>query len=103
MLSDSQRENTKVVLKELFGLWDKRSSSYGNVLFCSAVTRAFDGKWRNVTSFFLPMHKEETRSIGAKADYGSFQLVESTMSLDQVKTVLTEMVEKDRQIGRAHV
>ncbi len=38
MLSEAQRENTKLVLIELFGLWDKRSSSYGNVLFCSAMT-----------------------------------------------------------------
>ncbi len=53
MLSEAERENTKLVLIELFGLCDKRSSSYGNILFCSAMTRAFDGNWRNVTSFFL--------------------------------------------------
>jgi len=53
MLSEAERENTKLVLTELFGLCDKRSSSYGNILFCSAMTRAFDGNWRNVTSFFL--------------------------------------------------
>ncbi len=43
MLSEAERENTKLVLIELFGLCDKRSSSYGNILFCSAMTRAFDG------------------------------------------------------------
>jgi hypothetical protein len=96
MLSEGERENTRIVLKELFGLWDERSSSYGDVLFCSAVARASDGKWRNVTSFFLPLHKEEKRSIGVKADYGDFQLAECTMALDQAKSVLTDVVERDR-------
>src|SRR5229473_8409808 len=96
MLTEGERENTKVALKELFNLWDKRSSSYGSVLFGSAVARAFDGKWRNVTSFFLPMHKEEGRSIGVNANYGEFQLVEGAISLDQTKSVLMEVVEKDR-------
>lgn len=96
MLSESERENTKVALKELFSLWDKRSSSYGNVLFGSAVVRASDGKWRNVTSFFLPLHKDESRSVGTKANYGEFQLVEGAVSLDEAKSVLTEVVENDR-------
>jgi schlafen family protein len=96
VLSEGERENTKVAVKELFGLWDKRSSSYGNVLFCSAIAKASDGKWHNVTSFLLPMHKEESRSIGVNANYGEFQLVEGAISLDQAKSVLTEVVEKDR-------
>jgi hypothetical protein len=95
MLSDAQRENTKIILKELVELWDSRSSLYGNALFCSAVARGQDGKWRNATSFLLPMHKEESRSIGVQADYGNFKLIECSMTLEQAKAVLSEIVERD--------
>jgi len=96
MLSEAQRQNTKAVLKELFDLWANRSGLYGNVLFCSAVARAHDGKWRSVTSFLLPMHKQENRSIGVQVDYGDFKLVEGAIAVDEAKAALTEMVERDR-------
>ena len=64
MLSEGERENTKIVLNDLFGLWDKRADSYGKVLFCSSIAKAHDGKWRNVASFFLPLHKDEIRDVG---------------------------------------
>jgi hypothetical protein len=77
MISDAQRENTKLVLKELFSLWDKRSGLYGNVFFDSAVGKGYDKKkWRNVTSFLLPMHRDEVRSVGLEADYGDFKVVD---------------------------
>lgn len=96
MQSDAQRENTKTVLKHLFELWERRSSLYGSVLYCSAVAKDQDGKWRNVTSFLFPMHKDESRSIGVKADYGEFKLVEGTLTLEKAKTLLSEVVEQDR-------
>lgn len=96
MLSDAQRNNTSIVLKELFNLWEHRSNSYGNVLFCSAVVKGDDRKWRNVTSFLFPLHKQEIRSIGGQADYGDFKLVEGALALDQAKDVISEMVERDR-------
>lgn len=96
MQSDAQRENTKTVLRQLFELWDRRSSLYGSVLFCSAVVKHPDGKWRNVTSFLFPMYKDEKRSIGVHADYRDFKLVESTMTLDDAKAFLSGVVERDR-------
>src|SRR6266481_1971887 len=91
MLSDPQRDNTRVVLKELFGLWDDRSSFYGNVLFCSAVARALDGKWRNVTSFFLPLHKEET--FGGLADCAET----SPMALEKKVSTFGSELQTDSQ------
>ena len=96
-ISDAQRENTKIVLKELFSLWDKRSALYGHVFFASAVGKGYDKKkWRNVTSFLLPMHRDEVRSVGLQADYGDFKVVDGAMSLDEAKIVLSDVVERDR-------
>jgi len=96
-ISDAQRENTKIVLKELFSLWDKRSALYGNVFFASAVGKGYNKKkWRNVTSFLLPMHRDEVRSVGLQADYGDFKVVDGAMSLDEAKTVLSNVAEQDR-------
>jgi hypothetical protein len=96
-ISDAQRENSKIVLKELFSLWDKRSALYGNVFFASAVGKGYDKKkWRNVTSFLLPMHRDEVRSVGLQADYGDFKVVDGAMSLDEAKIVLSDVVERDR-------
>jgi len=95
MLADSQRDGTKTVLKELLALWDKRSGLYGKVVFGSAVASGRDNKWRNVTSFLLPMHKVEVRSIGVDADYGNFRIVEGLLSLEEAKTVLSNVVDKD--------
>ncbi len=97
MISDAQRENSKLVLKELFAMWDKRSGLYGDVLFASAIGKGHDKvKWRNVCSFLLPMHKDEVRSIGVQADYGDFKLIEGAMAIDEAKKVLSTVVEQDR-------
>ncbi len=96
MLSEPQRENTRIVLNELFNLWERRSDSYGKVLFASAVARAADGKWRNVMTYLLPLHKEEQREVGLQADYGDFKLAGGLITLDEAKAVLLEMTEKDR-------
>src|SRR5436190_7334097 len=96
-ISDAQRESSEVVLTELFAMWDKRSGLYGDVLFASAIGKGYDKKkWRNVCSFLLPLHKDEVRSIGVQADYGDFKLVEGAISLDEAKTVLSTIVERDR-------
>jgi len=96
MLGDAQRENTKVVLKELFSLWDNRAGLYGDVFFGSAVAMGRDKKWRNVISFLLPMHKFEVRSAGLQADYGDFKIVDGTIALDEAKKILSAVVERDR-------
>ncbi|HVH87436.1 MAG TPA: hypothetical protein VM912_11980 [Terriglobales bacterium] len=77
MISDAQRENIRVVLKELINLWDNRVDLYGDVVFGSAVAKGYDKKWRNVTSFLFPMHKDEVRSTGLQAEYGDFEVVKA--------------------------
>jgi len=96
MIADSQRENTKLVLRDLFSLWDSRSGLYGKVFFGSAVAKSHDKQWRNVTSFLFPMHKSESRSTGLQADYGDFKIVDGALSIDEAKTILTNVVERDR-------
>jgi hypothetical protein len=95
-ISDAQRENSKVVLKELFSLWEKRSGLYGKVLFASAIVKGYDNKWRNAMSFLLPLHLSEVRSIGVQAEYGNFKLAEGAMSLEEAKTALSTVVEGDQ-------
>jgi hypothetical protein len=96
MLSDAQRENTRGVLKQLLALWDERSVLYGDVFFGSAIVQGLDEKWRNATTFLLPMHKSEVRSTGLEDDYGDFKMVDGGLSLDEARSVLTEVVERDR-------
>lgn len=96
MLSDAQRENTRIVLKQLVDLLERRSGLYGPVLFCSAVAKGQDGKWRNATSFLYPLHRDESRPDHVEADYGDFKLVKGVISLNQAKTVLSQVVERDR-------
>lgn len=46
------------VLKELFDLWDSRASLYGDCLFASVLAKS-DGIWKNVFTYFKPLHKAE--------------------------------------------
>ena len=96
MQSDAQRENTRVVLKQLFDLWERKSERYGPVLFCSAIAKGYDGKWRNATSFLFPLQKDERVPSGVQASYEDLKLVKGTMALDEAKAVLSKMVESDR-------
>lgn len=95
MQSDAQRENTRIVLKQLFDLWERRSERYGPVLFCSAIAKGYDGKWRNVTSFLFPLKKDESVPTGVQASYEDLKLVKGTMALTEAKAVLSKMVESD--------
>jgi hypothetical protein len=42
------------------------------------------------------LHRTEVRSIGVQADYGNFKLVEGAMSLEEAKTALSTVVERDQ-------
>lgn len=96
MLADSQRQQTRLVLKDLFALWNARAGLYGKVVFGSAIAKGYDKKWRNVTSFLFPMHKTELRNVGVDADYGDFKIVESVVSLDEAEKILSDVVEQDK-------
>lgn len=97
-MNEAQRENTRTVLKDLFAFWDARGDSYGEVMFCSAAATAFDGTWRSVVSFLLPLKKgdrnpEQTSEL---ADYGHFKLAKGILPMDGARKILSDVVEKDR-------
>lgn len=94
----TQTEMTKAALKELFDLWDARASLYGEVMYSSAILRGPDNVWRNVFTFFQPLHKCERRATDMDADYGTFRLAQALLSLEDVKRTLTEVAEKGQMV-----
>jgi len=94
MVSQTQTELTKAVLKELFDLWDSRAALYREVMYSSALLCGDDNVWHNVFTFFQPLHKSEERNADLKADYGNFILGQGLLSLEAVKKTLTEVAEK---------
>jgi len=96
MAALTQPEATKVVLKELFDLWDLRVALYREVMYSSALLRGQDDVWRNVFTFFQPLHKSEQRGTTLNADYGDFRLAQGLLSLEDVKKTLTEVADKEQ-------
>jgi hypothetical protein len=96
MATQSQTETTRAALKELFVLWDSRASLYREVLYSSALLCGPDNVWRNVFTFFQPLHKSEHRSTSLDANYGTFRLAQGLLSLEDVKNTLSEVAEKEQ-------
>ena len=96
MAIQAQIEPTKAALKELFDLWDSRVASYREILYSSVVLRNADEIWRNVFTYFQPLHKCEQRSTSLKADYGNFKINQGLLTLQEVKDVLTGVAEKEQ-------
>jgi len=96
MLNDAQRESTRAVLEDLFSLWERRASSYGEIAFCSAAARGTDGKWRSVVTFLLPIEREGNQPVSMQADYGHFKVIKDVVCMDRARETLSAMVEKDR-------
>ena len=88
-------ETTVSVLKELFSLWDSRAVFYGEVLFSSVLAKT-DRAWRNVFTFFRPLHKCEQAPLSIKYDYGDFIIGQGVMSLRETKAVLTGIAEREQ-------
>lgn len=65
----TQTEITIAALKQLFDLWDTRGGLYREVMYSSAIVRGPDNVWRNVFTFFQPLHKSEVRSTNLTCDY----------------------------------
>lgn len=88
-------ETSTSVLKELFDLWESRASFYGDFLFASALTKTTDGIWKNVFTYFKPLHKtEKPRTLSY--DYRDFIIAQGCFSLHDAKTALTRVVETER-------
>ncbi len=94
----TQTEMTKAALNELFDLWDTRASLYREVMYSSAILRGPDNVWRNVFTFFQPLHKCERCATDMDADYGTFRLTQGLLSLEDVKRTLTEVAEKGQLV-----
>ena len=92
MPDSSQVAQTKIVLAELFALWDSRSDSYGEVLYGSAVSHEYD-KWKNVTTYMFPLHKTERRDADVYADYQDFKIAGGLIPLEEAKSTIVRMVE----------
>ena len=90
----TEAEMTKAALKELFDLWEGRAGLYREVMYSSAILRGQDNVWRNVLTFFQPLHKSEVRSTNLTADYGAFRLTQGLLPLEDVKKTLAEVAEK---------
>lgn len=96
MATQSQMETTRAALKELFDLWDSRAGLYREVMYSSALLCGHDNVWRNVFTFFQPLHKNEQRSTSLDANYGVFRLAQGLLSLEAVKETLSEVTEKEQ-------
>lgn len=94
MLSEDQVQRTKGSLRELFELWDLRSESYGEVVFGSAVIKE-NGNWRNLFTYFLPLHAGEVRESKTSAEYNDFRVLAGRCSLGDAKEVFAKVVESN--------
>ncbi len=90
-----QVETSASVLKEFFGLWDSRAPFYGDFLFASVLARTTEGIWKNVFTYFQPLHKAE-KPRALTYDYGNFIISQGCFSPHDAKTTLTNIVETER-------
>lgn len=83
----TQVETSASVLTEIFTLWDSRASFYGDFLFASVLAKTTDGVWKNVFTYFKPLHKAESpRTLSY--DYRNFIIAQGCCSLQVAKTTL---------------
>ncbi|MFB3923283.1 MAG: helix-turn-helix domain-containing protein [Terriglobia bacterium] len=87
-------ENSRLVLQDLFRLWDERAHSYGPVLYGAAFAEQLK-TWKVVLAFFLPLHKENCTETELTADYGDFRIARGILSLDEAKKVFSDIVETE--------
>jgi hypothetical protein len=90
-MDTSAVETTKLVLDQLFGVWNKRAESYGKVLYGAALIREY-GNWRIVLTFFLPLSKDSVPGPPLDADYGDFRITRGLLTLEDSKTLLKDLV-----------
>ena len=86
---------TVSILQELFSLWDSRAISYGDVLYSTALAR-IDQVWRNIFTFFRPLHRGEQPSPAFKYDYRDFVISQGVLSLRETKDILIRVAETEQ-------
>ncbi|MGD0978056.1 MAG: ATP-binding protein [Candidatus Bathyarchaeia archaeon] len=69
--------------KQILGLIQIRKDSYGSVLVQSAISKR-KGKWQNIVTKIVPLHRQEKLDSLKKLDYGDFVIVESLISLEEL-------------------
>jgi Putative DNA-binding domain len=95
MADQTHTERTNSVLKELFDLWDSRAGLYSEVMYSSALLHVANS-WRNVFTFFHPLHKHEQRATTLDVNYGDFTLCQGLLRIEDAKQTLTEVAEKEK-------
>jgi hypothetical protein len=81
--------------KQILELIQIRRDSYGSVLVQSAVSKR-KGRWQNVVTKIVPLHRQEKPKSLKKLDYRDFAIVESLISLDEaVKFIQNLPTDKD--------
>lgn len=88
-------EQTRLVLNDLFRLWDQRAYSYGRVLYGTALTQEV-GAWKIVLAFFLPLHNAAIQESALDANYGTFRITRGFLAVDEAKKVLEGIVDEQR-------
>lgn len=91
----TQVETTVSILQELFSLWHSRATSYGDVLYSTALAK-IDQTWRNVFTFFRPRHRCEQIPQAFKYDYHDFTISQGLISLQEAKDILIRVAETEQ-------
>src|SRR5689334_3273072 len=81
----------RAAVRNVLGFWDQQA--YGTVRFGSAVVRD-RGKWTNLLTYFLPLHRTDQGSFSSSADYGDLKIVSGTLSLPKAKAVISRVLNK---------
>lgn len=92
MLNTDQMEKTKLVLRELFELWESRAHTYGEVSFGAAIVNE-NAAWKNLFTYFLPLQRTDRAPSGVSADYKDFKILSGSLKLRDVEELLTKLSE----------
>ena len=84
----SSNEVKEKLLENLYA----RKETYGKVLVQSAIKKK-DGNWHNIITKVIPLFSKDNHSSLNKLDYGSFAIIESLISFEELTTFVTSLSE----------
>ena len=80
------------IKQQILEIIDTRKETYGRVLVQSGILKR-DGKWHNVITKVVPLHSKESPNPLKKWDYGSFAIIESLISLEELTNLIKSLSE----------
>lgn len=80
------------IKQQILEIIDTRKETYGRVLVQSGILKR-DGKWHNVITKVVPLHTRESPNPSKKWDYGSFAIIESLVSLEELTNLIKSLSE----------